>query len=123
MMQDVRYAVRGLIARPSFALTAILTLAIGIGATTTIFSVVDAIVLRPLPLRDPDRLAVVWETNPRLPLPVMVASPPNLEDWHARTRSFASLGAFQLRSFTVAGGTEAEQLDGARVSPELLSLV
>ena len=123
MMQDVRYAVRGLIARPSFAITAILTLAIGIGATTTIFSVVDAIVLRPLPLREPDRLAVVWETNPRLPLPVMVASPPNLEDWRARTRSFASLGAFQLRSFTVAGATEAEQLDGARVSPELLSLI
>jgi len=80
-------------------------------------------VLRPLPLKDPERLAVVWETNPRLPVPVMVVSPPNLADWRARTRSFSALGAFQLRSFTVAGTGEPEQVEGARVSPELLSLV
>ena len=122
-MHDLRFAIRSLIARPSFAVTAVLTLALGIGATTTIFSVVDALVLQPLPLKDPDRLAVVWETSPRLPVPVMVVSPPNLSDWRARTRSFAALGAFQLRSFTVAGRDEAEQLDGARVSPELLQLV
>ena len=123
MIADMRYAVRSLIARPAFAATAVLTLTIGIGAATTIFSVVDALVLRPLPLRDPDRLAVVWETNPRLPVPVMVVSPPNLADWRARTRSFERLGAFQLRSFTVAGREQAEQLDGARVSPDLLALL
>ena len=123
MTRDFRYAVRTLIARPSFAATAVLTLAIGIGATTTIFSVVDAVILRPLPLKDPERLAVLWETNPRLPVPVMVVSPPNLADWRARTRSFEALGAFQLRSFTVAGFDQAEQVDGARVSPDLLSLL
>ena len=123
MLQDVRYALRGLIARPSFALTAVLTLAVGIGATTTIFGVVDAVILRPLPLKDPDRLAVIWETNPRMPVPVMVASPPNLADWRERTRSFEALGAFQLASFTVQGTDQAEQLDGARVSPELLALL
>jgi putative ABC transport system permease protein len=123
MSSDIRFAIRSLIARPAFTTTAVLTLAIGIGATTTIFSVVDAVVLRPLPLKDPDRLAVVWETNPRLPVPVMVASPPNLADWRTRTRSFEALGAFQLRSFTVAGRDEPQQLDGARVSPELLRLL
>jgi putative ABC transport system permease protein len=123
MIADVRYAVRSFIARPAFTATAVLTLGIGIGATTTIFSVVDALVLRPLPLEEPDRLAVLWETNPRLPVPVMVVSPPNLADWRARTRSFETLGAFQLRSFTVAGRDQAEQLDGARVSPDLLSLL
>jgi putative ABC transport system permease protein len=123
MFQHLRYATRSLAARPSFAITAILTLAIGIGATTTIFGVVDAVILRPLPLRDPERLAVVWETNPRLPVPVMVVSPPNLADWRQRTRSFESLGAFQLRSFTVAGRERPEQLDGARVSPDLLTLL
>ncbi|MGH9347967.1 MAG: ABC transporter permease [Vicinamibacterales bacterium] len=131
MLQDVRYAVRSLVARPSFTITALITLAIGIGATTTIFGVVDAVVLRPLPLREPDRLAVLWETSPRLPVPVMVVSPPNLADWKARTRSFEALGAFQLRSFTVVpapdpggrGAHEPEQLDGARISPELLSLL
>src|SRR5918998_932137 len=111
MVADMRYAIRSLMARPGFTATAVLTLAIGIGAATTIFSVVDALVLRPLPLRDPHRLAVAWETNPRLPVPVMVVSPPNLADWRARTRSFETLGAFQLRSFTVAGGEQAEQLD------------
>jgi putative ABC transport system permease protein len=135
MLHDVRHAVRSLFARPSFAVTAVLTLAIGIGATTTIFGVVDAVILRPLPLKDPDRLAVLWETNPRLPVPVMVVSPPNLADWRERTRSFESLGAFQLRGFTLrlrsgqalgseqSGADEPEQLDGARVSPHLLSLL
>jgi putative ABC transport system permease protein len=123
MLQHLRYAIRSLAARPSFTITAILTLAIGVGATTTIFGVVDAVILRPLPLHDPDRLAVVWETNPRLPLPVMVVSPPNLADWRQRTRSFEALGAFQLRSFTVGGREGPEQLDGARVSPELLTLL
>jgi putative ABC transport system permease protein len=122
MLSALRHAIRTLVARPSFSATAVATLAIGIGATTTIFSVVDAVVLRPLPLADPDRLAVVWETNPRLPLPVMVVSPPNFADWKQRTQSFESLGAFQLRSFTVAGEERPEQLDGARVTPELLSL-
>jgi len=122
MVHEFRHAGRALVARPSFSVTAILTLAIGIGATTTMFSVVDAVVLRPLPLRHPERLAVVWETNPRLPLPVMVASPPNLADWRARTRSFDAIGAFQLRSFTVAGAAEPEQLEGARVSSDLLPL-
>ncbi len=127
----MRYAIRSLVARPSLAATAVLTLAIGIGATTTIFGVVDAVILRPLPLSDPDRLAVVWETSPRLPVPVMVASPPNLADWRQRTRSFEALGAFQLRSFTVTprlrsgqgGREEPEQLDGALVQPELLLLL
>ena len=123
MSADVRYAIRSLIARPAFTATAVLTLGIGIGATTTIFSVVDALVLRPLPLREPERLAVLWETNPRLPVPVMVVSPPNLADWRARTRSFETLGAFQLRGFTLAGVEQAEQVEGARVSPELMSLL
>lgn len=129
MLYDLRYAIRNLRARPSFAATAVLTLAIGIGATTTIFGVVDAVILRPLPLKDPDRLAVLWETNPRLPVPVMVVSPPNLADWRARSRSFESFGAFQLCSLTLrlpsgaAAGDEPEQLDGARVSPDLLSLL
>jgi putative ABC transport system permease protein len=123
MLHDVRYATRSLVTRPSFTVTAVLTLAIGIGATTTIFSVVDAVILRPLPLRDPERLAVVWETSPRLPVPIMFASPPNLADWQQRTRSFEALGAFQLRGFTVAGPDHAEQMNGARVSPALLALL
>jgi putative ABC transport system permease protein len=123
MWSELRFAVRNLVHRPAFTATAVLTLAVGIGASATIFSVVDALVLRPLPLKDPERLAVVWETNPRLPVPVMVVSPPNLADWRARTRSFEALGAFQLRSFTVTGVEQAEQLDGARISPALLSLL
>ena len=74
---------------------AIVVLALAIGANTAIFSVVDRVVLRAVPFPEPDNLVVVWETNPNLPVPVMVASPPTLHDWQTRNRSFEAIGAFQ----------------------------
>jgi len=86
---------------------------------TAIFTVVDKVILRAVPFAEPDRLVVLWETNPSLPVPVMVASPPTLYDWMTRHRSFAAVGAFRWRSVTLGGG-EPEQVRGATVTAPLL---
>ena len=95
------------------------TLALGIGTNTAIFTVVDSVILRATPFPDPDRLVVLWETNPALPVPVMVASPPTLYDWTTRHRSFEAVGAFRWRSVTLGGG-EPEQVRGATMTASLL---
>ena len=89
LLHDLAYGLRSMARRPGFAAIAVLTLAIGIGANTAIFTIVDRVLLRAVPFPDPARLVVVWETNPNLPVPVMVASPPTLHDWATRNRVFA----------------------------------
>ena len=119
VLNDIRYGFRLLRRRPSFAAVAVLTLAIGIGANTAIFTVIDQVILRAVPFPEADRLVVVWETNPSLPVPVMVASPPTLHDWSTRNRSFSEVGAFRWRNVTLGGG-EPEQIRGATVTASLL---
>jgi putative ABC transport system permease protein len=92
LWQDLRYAARMLRKQPGFAVAALLTLALGIGANSAIFALVDATLLRPLPLTDPERLVLVWErteTSSRERV-----APPNLNDWSARSRTFDRMGAF-----------------------------
>jgi putative ABC transport system permease protein len=120
VLHNLRYGLRLILRHPSFAVIAIVTLAVGIGANTAIFTVVDRVVLRAVPFPEPDRLVVVWETNPSLPVPVMVASPPTLHDWQTRNRSFEAIGAFQWRSVTLSGVGEPEQIRGATVTARLL---
>lgn len=122
LLQDLRYGVRLLLRRPGFAVVAIATLALGIGTNTAIFTVIDRVILRAVPFEDPDRLVVLWETNPRLPVPVMVASPPTLHDWVTRNRSFEDVGAFRWRNVTLGGG-EPEQIRGATVTASLLRVL
>jgi putative ABC transport system permease protein len=119
MIHDLLYGLRLMVRRPGFAAVAVATLALGIGANTAIFAVVDHVLLRPVPYPDPSRLVVVWETSPSVPLPVMYASPPNLYEWQQRARSFAHLGGFQWRNVTI-GGVEPEQVRGARVTVGLM---
>jgi len=120
VIHDLRYALRLIARRPAFAAIAIVTLAVGIGANTAIFTVIDRVVLRAVPFPDPDRLVVVWETNPNLPVPVMVASPPTLHDWRTRNRVFDDIGAFRWRSVTVSGTGEPEQIRAGIVTASLL---
>jgi putative ABC transport system permease protein len=120
VLHNLRYGLRSILRHPSFAMIAIVTLAVGIGANTAIFTVVDRVVLRAVPFPEPDRLVVVWETNPTLPVPVMVASPPTLHDWQTRNRSFEAIGAFQWRSVTLSGTGEPEQIRAAIVTASLL---
>jgi putative ABC transport system permease protein len=119
MFQDLRYGLRLMVRRPGFAAVAIATLALGIGTTTAIFAVTDHVLLRPVPYASPDRLAVIWETSPTIPLPVMFASPPNLHEWQQRSKTFASMGGFQWRDVTL-GGAEPERIRAARVTVGLL---
>ena len=122
-LQDVRFGLRTLILRPSFTIVATLVLALGIAATTTIFSVVDAVVLRPLPYPDPGRLVVVWESNPGRGMPLMNVAPPNLDDWRTRSRSFDALGGWINRPYTIQRRTTAEQLQGAALTLEMFAVL
>ena len=119
MFQDLRYGLRLMVRRPGFAAVAVATLALGIGTTTAIFAVTDRVLLRPVPYADPGTLAVIWETPPNHPSPIMYASPPNLHAWQQRSRSFSSMGGFQWRDVTL-GGSQPERVRSARVTVGLL---
>ena len=95
LWQDLKYGVRVLLGRPSFTLVAVLTLALGIGANTAIFSIVHRVLLKPLPFRDAGRLVQIWETNPLRNWTDATASPANLIDWRRRNNVFEDM-AFYL---------------------------
>ncbi len=111
LQQDIRFALRGLRARPGFALTVLLTLALGIGANAAIFTVVDSILLRPLPYASPDRLVHLWETYRSNVEGRSEASYPDYLDWRARNRAFADMAGYQGGGFILGGATP--QLVGA----------
>ncbi|MBV9924267.1 MAG: ABC transporter permease [Acidobacteria bacterium] len=122
LLQDLRFGARTLLKRPGFALVAVLTLALGIGANTAIFSVVNAVLLRPMPFREADRLFVLYETTQSVPRDYI--SVPNLEDYRAGSRSFEGFATFVPQSVNLTGaGAEPERVVGAFVSSSLLPLL
>lgn len=123
LRHDVVFALRQLAANRLFALVSILTLAVGIGATVTMFAVLYGIVLKPFPYRDANRLAVVWERNQAKGEEKMYASPPNFNDWRAMSRSFEQVAAFTPRPLIVAIGDEPERVGGTAVSADLLPML
>src|SRR5215831_3643694 len=114
MLQDVRYAIRTLLKNPGFTATAILVLAIGIGANTAIFSVVNAMLLRPLPFRDPGSLCLLTERLPTFP--VLGPSYLNFLDWRAQNHTFVDVGAARNAQFTLTGGAQPERVFGQMAS-------
>jgi putative ABC transport system permease protein len=116
--QDVRYVTRSLRRSPAFTLTAVTVIALGVAATTGIFSAVNAVLLRPLPFRDPGRLVMVFETNPDRGWDRASAAPANALDWRDRVRAFEDLAMYDefLSGFTYTGGEAAEQLQYTNVS-------
>jgi len=118
LLQDLRYAVRTLTRNPSFTIVAVLTLALGIGANTAMFSVVQGVVLAPLPYRHADRLVFVWEKRPGVPQ--MEVSYPNFEDWRQSARSFDAMSALAFHNFNLSAPGNAEHLKGIRVSAGFL---
>jgi putative ABC transport system permease protein len=104
MMTELRHALRMLAKRPAFTLVAVLTLAVGIGANTAIFSVVNGVLLRPLPYPEPDRIVRLYEQTPRFPR--VSVSYPNFCDWHDRLTTFRAVAGYEGGSTTVLGGAE-----------------
>ena len=115
------YAIRTLRRQPTFVLIALLTLTLGIGANTAIFSVIKAVVLNPLPYDDPERIVVLWELNPEGSLDRV--SIPTYQDWKAETRTLESLAAYRQVDFTFAGAGDPLSVSGVRATPELFAVL
>lgn len=120
LAQDLRYGWRTLRKSPAFAATALLTLALGIGANTAIFSVVYGVLLQPLPFQDAERLVVLHETTPRVGK--LSVSYPNFQDWRAQSHTFSEMAAVSSVSFNMAGSTQPENIGGVAVSSNFLSM-
>jgi putative ABC transport system permease protein len=112
-----------LVKNPGFAAVAVLTLALGIGANTAIFSVVNAVLLKPLPYADPDRLAVIWETEPSGPGELFPDTGPDFQDWRAQNHVFEGIAAVTSESGTLTGFGEPLQLRGLSISPNTFQLL
>ncbi|HZR23988.1 MAG TPA: ABC transporter permease [Vicinamibacterales bacterium] len=123
LLNDIRYAFRMMRKAPLFASSVILTVALGIGATTAIFTVVNAVILRPLPFKDPDRLIQVAEKNDKLHLPNFTASVLNYLSWKEQQRSFEELGAIGNASEVFSGRGEPEQFNGSPISPSVMRIL
>ncbi len=119
--QDLRYAVRALRKSPGFALVSVLTLALGVGVNTAIFSVVNAVMLRPLPFAAPDRLVRIYESNPERGWPQFSASDPNFLDWRAQATSWEALAASGAGTVSLATGDGGvEVIPALRVTTDFL---
>jgi len=121
LRQDLVYAFRQMAKAPVFTLIAVLTLALGIGATTAIFSVLDAVVLRPLPYPEPDRLMRIWESNPQTDQ--FSVSDPNYLDWRATNRSFQDMAAIRFTTPSLTGDGEPVRLTAAAVTASLFPVL
>jgi len=120
LLHDLKYTIRQLAARPGFTAVAVLTLALGIGATTAIFSVADAVLLRPLPYPDPGRLMVLWGargTQRPLLFPIT-----DFVDWRSRTHSFVDMGIARVQSVNLTGSDAPDRLIGSFVTASTLPL-
>ncbi len=120
-IQDIRYALRTLAKSPGFAIVALLTLALGIGANTAIFSVVYGVMLAPLPYQDSSRLMVLNETTPMVGS--VALSYPNFLDWRAQSHSYSQLAAVTQTEWNMSGGSQPETVQGEAVSPNYLAML
>src|SRR5499433_1784046 len=121
LWQDVRFGARCLMKQPSFIALAVLTLSLGIGANTAIFSVVNTVLLRSLPYKDPQQLVAVWEAQGKANQ--IVFSPAEFLDYQTQNQSFTEMAAHRAMSFSLTGQGEPEQLDGLIVSANFFSLL
>jgi len=123
-MNDLRFAFRQLVKNPGFTAVAVLTLGLGIGANTAIFSVVNAVLLRPLPFKEPDRLVTVWERDPKQGYEQNLASTGTFLDWQRQNQCFEAMAIFQANQGVALGGAgEPERVTGATVSVNLIDVL
>ncbi|HET6892743.1 MAG TPA: ABC transporter permease [Pyrinomonadaceae bacterium] len=122
LLKDLRYAVRTLLKSPAFTVAAVLTIALGVGATTSIFSVVNALILNPPLMQDPDRVVAIWRT-PSDERTEGYVSYLDLKDWSARSHSFEEIAAYKPHDFDVTTSDEVERLPGMRVTANFFPLL
>src|SRR6266446_3151514 len=124
LFRDVRYGVRSLLKRPAFTAIAVITLALGIGANTAIFSVVNGVLLRPLPYPEPDRLVMVYGISLQAAqgktTPLCEA---DFLDWKSQNQVFESLAGFSTNRFNYTGGETPQQIEGAWVTSDFFSTI
>jgi putative ABC transport system permease protein len=123
LRQDLRYGLRMLVKNPGFTIIAVITLALGIGANSAIFSVVNTVLLRPLPYKNPEELVMVWEDASHMGFPRDTPAAANYIDWRDQNQVFDDMAAMAQESFNLTGVGEPERLDGRRVSGSLFSLL
>ena len=119
LVQNLRYGMRAWRNSPLFTVVAVATLALGIGATSAIFTLVDAALLRPLPFPEPHRLVLVWEDTSMFGLKDSPVSFANYVEWRAQSHAFERMGALEQRSFRLTGAGDAQQVQGSIVTASL----
>ena len=122
-LHDLRYALRMLLKNPGFTIVAVIALALGIGANTAIFSVVNTVLLRPLPYKDPERLVMVWEDASKHGYPRDTPAAANFVDWRDQNQVFEGMAAVADESFNLTGAGDPERLEGRRVSANIFPLL
>jgi len=120
---DLRYGLRMLAKNPGFTIVAVIALALGIGANSAIFSVVNTVLLRPLPYRNPEQLVMVWEENSKQGFPKDTPAAANYVDWRDQNHVFESIAAMADISFNLTGTGDPERIDGQRVSTSFFPLL
>ena len=117
-LQDLRYGARMLFKHPGFTLVAVITLALGIGANTTIFSVINSLLLKPIPFPEADRIVLLWECQANDPNSRNIVSAPNFQDWQRQNEVFANMTIFDSagKGYNLSGGGEPERVSGVRVA-------
>jgi putative ABC transport system permease protein len=123
LLQDLRYGFRMLTKKPGFTVVAVLALALGIGANSAIFSVVNTVLLRPLPFKTPDQLMIVWEDSAKYGFPKDTPAPANFIDWRDQNQVFESMAAVASQTFNLTGTGEPEKIEGQRVSASFFPLL
>ena len=123
LMRDVRHAARRLARTPMFTLATLLTLALGIGANTAIFSIVNTVLLKPLPFPEPDRLVGLWQTAPGVNIADLNASIADYVTYREESRTLADVAIWNGNAFTVTGLAEPERVDGISATFRLLPML
>jgi putative ABC transport system permease protein len=123
LWKDLQYSLRALRKHPTFAATVVITLAVGIGANTTTFSAINAVLIEPLPFKEPDRLVRLWESNPGRGWPQYPISAPNFVDWRKQQLVFEELAGMELVTFNLTGSSEPQRLAAASISANFFPTV
>src|SRR2546426_10103149 len=123
MLQEIRFAFRSLAKSPAFVLIAVLTLALAIGANTAVFSLVNALLIRPLPYRAPQQLVLLLQHFKSQNLERIPVSPPEFVDYESRAQDFEKIGAFGFADFNLANDDKPERVAGAQVTANVFPLL